>query len=44
MVPGSSARVAGEPAAGWEDFSFFLASCLSNQFDLPGKGYAVKED
>jgi hypothetical protein len=43
MVPGSSARVAGEPAAGGASASF-LARCLSNQFDLPGKRYAARED
>jgi hypothetical protein len=41
MLPGSSARVAGEPAAGWlRRRLFFVTSCLSNQFDL-GKHYAV---
>jgi hypothetical protein len=34
MAPGSSARVAGEPDAGGERL-FFVASCLSNQFDFP---------
>jgi len=42
MVLGSSAREAGEPIAGGAS-TFFVASCLSSQFDLPGKRYAVRE-
>lgn len=37
MVPESSACVAGEPAAAWWGGAFFVASCLSSQFDLAGK-------
>ena len=33
--------VAGESAAGWWGAGSFAASCLSNQFDIPGKRYAV---
>ena len=43
MGAGSSARAAREPDVGYRCFSFFLfvASCLSNQFALSGKRYAV---
>src|SRR5215470_8924043 len=36
MVPGNAARLAGEPAAGGTS-ALFVASCLSNQFDIPGR-------
>jgi hypothetical protein len=36
IVPGNSARLAGEPAAGGAS-AFGVASCPSNQFDVPGK-------
>jgi hypothetical protein len=45
MVPGSSARAAGEPAAGWWGVGFFPSPvAFSNEFDLPGKRYAVRKD
>jgi hypothetical protein len=45
MVPGTSVRVAGEPAAGMVGRRlFFVASCVSNQFDLLGIRYAVFRD
>jgi hypothetical protein len=46
MGAGSSVRAAREPDVGWRGFSFFLfaASCLSNQFALSGKRYAVDRE
>lgn len=38
-----SARVAGGCGAGGAS-AFFVASCVSNQFELPGKPFAVRED
>jgi len=35
--------VAGEPGAGAAS-AFFVARCLSNQFDVPGKRYAGTVD
>ena len=37
LVPGSSARVAGEPAADGGASVFFLASCVLNQLSSPVK-------
>src|SRR5581483_2423337 len=42
MVPGRSVRVAGESGADGPRL-FFVASCLSNRFELPGKPYAVRD-
>jgi hypothetical protein len=36
-----SAGVAGDPLPGWWGTGFFVASCPSNQFDLPGKRYTA---
>ena len=43
MVPESSTRIVGEPAAGGT-VGFFVASCLSSQFNNPAKRYAGRED
>jgi hypothetical protein len=40
MVPGNSAHVPANPLPDGEATTFFIAGCLSNQFDLRGKPYA----
>ena len=45
MVPGNSVPVTpANPQLDGDFGSFFLASCLSGQFDLPGKRYAANKD